>query len=204
MWCLPVQPNRNASAVAADYASRLSRLLAETDWSIVEPLAAALLDCWKNKRQVFWIGNGGSAGNAIHMANDFFYSISKQKGSGIRCHALAANAPILTCLSNDVSYDDVYALQLATMANPGDVLIAFSGSGNSPNILNALTEARLRGVKSFAILGFSGGKAKALADHPLHFAIDDMQISEDLQCIVCHMLTQYLYGVRDTVQGQLA
>jgi D-sedoheptulose 7-phosphate isomerase len=201
MWCSPVPQNKKAGVVAADYAGRLSRILTQTDWSIVEPLGQALLDCWKNKTQVFWIGNGGSAGNAIHMANDFFYSISKQKGSGIRCHALAANAPILTCLSNDVGYDDVYALQLATMANPGDILIAFSGSGNSPNILNALIEARARSVKSFAILGFSGGKAKALADYPLHFAIDDMQISEDLQCIVCHMLTQYLYGVRETVQG---
>ncbi|QIG52101.1 SIS domain-containing protein [Nordella sp. HKS 07] len=196
--------SKNASVVAADYANRLSRLLTDTDWSIVEPLAAALLDCWKNKKQVFWIGNGGSAGNAIHMANDFFYSISKQKGSGIRGHALAANAPIVTCLSNDVSYDDVFAMQLATMANPGDILIAFSGSGNSPNILNALVEARALGVKSFAILGYSGGKAKALADHPLHFAIDDMQISEDVQCIVCHMLTQYLYGLRETVQGPTA
>lgn len=193
--------NKTAAAVAASYASRLSRLLEETDWSIVEPLGQALLDSWKNKTQVFWIGNGGSAGNAIHMANDFFYSISKLKGSGIRCHALAANAPILTCLSNDVSYDDVFALQLATMANPGDVLIAFSGSGNSKNILNALTEARTLGMKSFAVLGFSGGKAKELADHPMHFPIDDMQISEDLQCIVCHMLTQYLFSIRDQVQG---
>jgi D-sedoheptulose 7-phosphate isomerase len=100
-----------------------------------------------------------------------------------------------------VSYDDVFALQLATMANPGDVLIAFSGSGNSQNILNALIEAKARGVKSFAILGFSGGRAKALADHPMHFPIDDMQISEDLQCIVCHMLTQYLFSIRDQVQG---
>jgi D-sedoheptulose 7-phosphate isomerase len=196
-----VLQNKTAAAVAASYASRLSRLLEETDWSIVEPLGQALLGCWKNKTQVFWIGNGGSAGNAIHMANDFFYSISKLKGSGIRCHALAANAPILTCLSNDVSYDDVFALQLATMANPGDVLIAFSGSGNSQNILNALTEARTLGMKSFAVLGFSGGKAKDLADHPMHFPIDDMQISEDLQCIVCHMLTQYLFSIRDHVQG---
>jgi D-sedoheptulose 7-phosphate isomerase len=191
----------SATEVAKSYAARLSRILEETDWSILEPLAAALEDCWKNKRQVFWIGNGGSAGNAIHMANDFFYSVSKHRGSGIRCYALAANAPIVTCLANDISYDDIYAAQLATMADPGDVLIAFSGSGNSPNILNALTEARAKGVKSFAVLGYSGGKAKALADHPLHFAIDDMQISEDLQTIVCHMLTQYLYGKRGAYNG---
>jgi D-sedoheptulose 7-phosphate isomerase len=193
--------SRTAAEVAKSYAARLSKVLSETDWSIIEPLAAALEDCWKNRRQVFWIGNGGSAGNAIHMANDFFYSVSKHRGSGIRCHALAANAPIVTCLANDISYDDIYAAQLATMSDPGDVLIAFSGSGNSPNILNALIEARARGVKSFAVMGYSGGKAKTLADHPLHFAIDDMQVSEDLQTIVCHMLTQYLYGKRDAYNG---
>jgi D-sedoheptulose 7-phosphate isomerase len=196
-----MQQNNSPKAVAEKYATRLGDLLSRTDWSMVEPLGEALLDCWKNKRQVFWIGNGGSAGNAIHMANDFFYSISKLKGSGIRCHALPANAPIMTCLSNDVSFDDVFAMQLSTLADPGDVLIAFSGSGNSPNILNALVEARALNMKSFAVLGFDGGKAKTLADHPLHFAVDDMQISEDLQCIVCHMLTQYLYSVRDSVNG---
>jgi D-sedoheptulose 7-phosphate isomerase len=196
-----MQQNNSPKAVAEKYATRLGDLLSQTDWSMVEPLGEALLDCWKNKRQVFWIGNGGSAGNAIHMANDFFYSISKLKGSGIRCHALPANAPIMTCLSNDVSFDDVFAMQLSTLADPGDVLIAFSGSGNSPNILNALVEARALNMKSFAVLGFDGGKAKTLADHPLHFAVDDMQISEDLQCIVCHMLTQYLYSVRDSVNG---
>ena len=185
--------NSKAGIVAAEYASRLSRILTETDWSIVEPLGQALLDCWKSKAQVFWIGNGGSAGNAIHMANDFFYSISKQKGSGIRCHALAANAPILTCLSNDVGYDDVYALQLATMANPGDILIAFSGSGNSPNILKALEQARKMGIKTYAILGYKGGKAKALADVAIHFVVDDMQISEDVQLVVGHMIMQWLY-----------
>jgi D-sedoheptulose 7-phosphate isomerase len=196
-----MQQNNSPKAVAEKYATRLGDLLSQTDWSMVEPLGEALLDCWKNKRQVFWIGNGGSAGNAIHMANDFFYSISKLKGSGIRCHALPANAPIMTCLSNDVSFDDVFAMQLSTLADPGDVLIAFSGSGNSPNILNALVEARALNMKSFAVLGFDGGRAKALADHPLHFPVDDMQISEDLQCIVCHMLTQYLYSVRDSVNG---
>jgi len=188
-----VPQNSKAGIVAAEYASRLSRILTETDWSIVEPLGQALLDCWKSKAQVFWIGNGGSAGNAIHMANDFFYSISKQKGSGIRCHALAANAPILTCLSNDVGYDDVYALQLATMANPGDILIAFSGSGNSPNILKALEQARKMGIKTYAILGYKGGKAKALADVAIHFVVDDMQISEDVQLVVGHMIMQWLY-----------
>ena len=78
----------------------------------------------------------------------------------------------------------------------GDVLITFSGSGNSPNIVKALEEAKKIGMTSYAVLGYSGGKAKALADVPIHFAIDDMQISEDAQVIIGHMLMQWLYAQR--------
>jgi D-sedoheptulose 7-phosphate isomerase len=187
----------SAEKIAGDYAVRLSRLLTATDWSVIVPLAEELLECWRTGKQVFWVGNGGSAGNATHLANDFLYPISKRRGSGVRVHALTANVSIITCLANDEGYDDVFGMQLSVLANPGDVLIAFSGSGNSPNILRALEEAKAIGMKSFAVLGFSGGKAKALADHPIHFAVDDMQISEDMQLIVGHMVMQYLYANRD-------
>ena len=85
-------------------------------------------------------------------------------------------------------------MQLAVQARKGDVLIALSGSGNSPNIVKALEQAKTMGMRSYAILGYSGGKAKSLADVAIHFAVDDMQISEDLQLIVGHMLMQWLYA----------
>jgi len=175
-----------------DYSARLGALLASTDWSIVEPLGLALKDCLDNGRQVFLAGNGGSAANALHIVNDFFYGIVKGKRPGLKVQALTSNVSLLTCLANDEGYDTIFSLQLATLASEGDVLIVLSGSGNSPNILTVLEKAREMGVKSFAILGYSGGKAKAMADHALHFAVDDMQISEDLQLIVGHMLMQWL------------
>jgi D-sedoheptulose 7-phosphate isomerase len=79
------------------------------------------------------------------------------------------------------------------LANPGDVLVVLSGSGNSPNIVAALEQAKVMKVKSYAILGYTGGRCKELADVPIHFAVDDMQISEDLQLVVGHMLMQWLY-----------
>jgi len=183
----------------ADYSRRLSGLLADYDWTSVEALARELLDCWLTGRQVFFVGNGGSAGNAVHLANDFIYALSKTPGSGIRAHGLAANQSIITCLANDEGYDQIYSLQLAVMARPDDVLIAFSGSGNSPNILKALEEGKRIGMKSYAVLGYSGGKAKDLVDVPIHFAINDMQIAEDAQLIVGHMIMQWLYAQRDLV-----
>jgi D-sedoheptulose 7-phosphate isomerase len=187
-----------------DYSKRLNAAIERFDWSPVERLAYELRDCWQTRRQVFFCGNGGSGGNANHLANDFLYALSKTPGSGLRVHSLSANPSVITCLANDEGYDQVFALQLAVLAHKGDVLITFSGSGNSPNIVKALEEAKKIGMTSYAVLGFSGGKAKALADVPIHFDIDDMQISEDAQMIIGHMLMQWLYAQRGEISPQRA
>src|SRR5882757_6460714 len=189
-----MSPEIPAEIQFADYSSRLQNVLAIADWSGVSLLAHDMLRCWREKRQVFLCGNGGSAGNAIHLANDFLYGVAKKTGAGMRVHALSANAAVLTCLANDVGYERIYAEQLAVHALPGDLLIAFSGSGNSPNIVCAIEQAKSMGVKSYALLGYSGGKCKGLADSAIHFPVDDMQIAEDLQLVVGHMLMQWLYS----------
>ena len=184
----------------ANYAIRLAAALETFDWTPAERLANELLDCWKSGRQVFIAGNGGSAGNANHLANDFIYPVSKRLGSGLRVHALCANPAVLTCLGNDEGYDNVFAYQLAVLANPRDVLIVFSGSGNSGSILRVLDEARRIGLVSYAVLGYCGGKAKSLADVAIHFPVDDMQIAEDTQTILGHMIVQWLYAQRDAIR----
>lgn len=184
------------NAFFAGYAARLGNVLAESDWSPVGSLAQDMQRCWEEGRQVFFCGNGGSAGNAIHLANDFVYGIAKQTGGGMRALALSANPAVITCLANDVGYDRIYAEQLAVQGQSGDLLIALSGSGNSPNIVAVLEQAKVIGVKSYAILGYSGGKCKALADVSIHFPVDDMQLSEDLQLVVGHMLMQWLHANR--------
>ena len=187
---------RQPAQLFEDYSRRLQAVLQSSEWTNVQRLAEELRDCWASGRQVFLCGNGGSAANAIHMANDFLYGVSKVAGSGLRVTALPANSSVLTCLANDVGYDEIFSLQLAVQAQAGDVLIALSGSGNSPNILRALEQARKLKMHTYAILGYSGGKAKAMADVPIHFAIDDMQISEDMQLVVGHMIMQWLYQNR--------
>lgn len=186
-------------AFFADYASRLGAVLASSPWAGVASLAAAMDEAWKQGRQVFFCGNGGSAGNAIHLANDFVYGVAKRTGGGIKALALSANPAVMTCLANDLGYDSIYSEQLAVQGGEGDVLIALSGSGNSPNIVKVLEQARAMRIKSYAILGYSGGKCRELADVPIHFPVNDMQISEDIQLIVGHMLMQYLYARRDEV-----
>jgi D-sedoheptulose 7-phosphate isomerase len=183
------------------YADRLSAVLKSHQWNEITPLAKEVELCWKEGRQVFLCGNGGSAGNAIHLANDYLYGIAKETGKGLKVQALTANSAVITCLANDVGYDAIFSEQLAVLGQPGDLIICLSGSGNSPNILKVLEQAKLMGIKSCAILGFSGGNAKALADISVHFSIDDMQIAEDLQLVVGHMLMQYLYSQKNKIQA---
>lgn len=195
----PVASPKAMSGHFVDYCRRLSATLEAFDWQPVTELADDLLDCARTGRQVFLAGNGGSAGNAVHLANDFLYAWSKQMGRGIRVNALPANSAIMSCLANDEGYDEVFSAQLSIHAEKDDVLLVFSGSGNSRNILRALEEAQRLGMKSFAVLGFDGGKAKAMCDVPIHFAIDDMQIAEDVQLILGHMIVQHLHAHRDSL-----
>jgi len=198
----PAKDLTSAAGWFSGYAERLSRIAAAADTSGIEELAHELLDCWKMDRHVFLCGNGGSGANALHMANDFIYAISKTMGSGLKITALPANTAVITCLANDEGYSEIFSHQLAVLAKPNDVLIVLSGSGNSSNILKALETAKNMKMKSYALLGYSGGKAKSMANVSIHFAVDDMQISEDLQTMVLHSIMQWLAGKSVDVCGR--
>lgn len=180
----------------AEYSARLQATLKGADLSGIEKLAQAMLECWRDGRDLYFCGNGGSAGNAVHLANDLVYGIAKGKGAGMRAHALSANTAILTCLANDLAYSEIFSAQLDVYGRAGDVLVVLSGSGNSPNILRAIERGKAIGMKTFAILGYDGGKALNMVETPIHFAIDDMQIAEDLQLVAGHMVMQWLYRQR--------
>jgi D-sedoheptulose 7-phosphate isomerase len=179
-----------------NYLDKLSDVIKNSDWEKVGTLAHELFDCWKSGGHVYICGNGGSAGNATHLANDFLYGIAKITGQGMRISSLSANPAVITCLGNDTGYENIYSEQLAVLANENDLLIVLSGSGNSKNIINVVHQAKSMNIKSFAILGFTGGEVKNIVDEAIHFEIDDMQISEDLQLIIGHMLMQWLYQNR--------
>lgn len=175
-----------------NYSIRLTASLQLLPSKNIESFFEEVLSVWYKNAQIFICGNGGSGANALHIANDLFYGITKGAGKGIKVHALTANQSIITCLANDISYNEIFSQQLDVLANPGDLLIVLSGSGNSPNILAALEKAKTLNMTSCAILGYSGGAALDLSDIPIHVPVDDMQISEDIQIIVCHALTQWL------------
>ena len=181
---------------ARSYLARLNTIFTPDILERIEEFSKILYDAWVNQRQVFICGNGGSAANALHIANDLHYGIGACGQPpiipGLRVEALPANTAIITCLANDTGYENIYANQLKVRANQDDVLIALSGSGNSANIINAIGVAEDLRMKSVAILAFNGGQCRELADLAIHFRIDDMQIAEDTQLIVGHLCMQWL------------
>ena len=131
----------------------------------------------------------------MHIANDFHYGVgcgTKNETPGIRFIALPSNPSIITCLANDIGYENIYKHQLKVLGEPSDLLIVLSGSGNSKNIIEALNYAREINMRSYAVLAYDGGKCKDLADVPIHFKIDDMQIAEDVQLILFHICMQWI------------
>ena len=185
------------------YTDKLTQALGLLDDWKIQALATALRQAWIAGNSIYICGNGGSAGNAIHLANDFIYGAGLRNGRGLRVEALSANTAVLTCLANDVGYEYIYSEQLKVKGKSGDVLIVLSGSGNSPNVVKALEVAAALEMKTFAILGFDGGDCKKLAQYPMHFEVDDMQIAEDLQLIVGHICMQWLYD-QDLSTNQIA
>jgi D-sedoheptulose 7-phosphate isomerase len=175
-----------------EYLKRIEAILDQFPLESVHHLSLSLQQAWRAENKIFLCGNGGSAGNAIHLANDYIYGIDKKEGIGLQVEALPSNSSILTCLANDEGYETIFSHQLKVKASQGDILIILSGSGNSPNVVSALKVGNDIGMKTYAILGFSGGECKKLAQNSIHFEIDDMQISEDLQLIVGHMSMQWL------------
>ena len=124
-----------------------------------------LKEAWINKRNIYLCGNGGSGANANHIANDLLYGVgfNRETGDyklGMRVESLVSNPGVITCLANDINYENIFAKQIEIKGNVDDLLIVLSGSGNSPNILKAIEVGNQKKLKTFAIVGFDGGKCK--------------------------------------------
>ena len=181
---------------ALNYLDQLNSCFSSAIINQIEILAKDLLAAWVEGRNVYICGNGGSAANAMHLANDFHYGVGAcgpgPKLPGLRVEALPANSGVITCLANDTGYENIYSHQIEVKGRPDDLLIVLSGSGNSANVVKALETSKRMGLRSYAILAFSGGQCLDLCDVPIHFPIEDMQIAEDTQLIVGHLCMQWL------------
>lgn len=143
-------------------------------------------------KNIFIMGNGGSAATASHFVCDFNKGISDKQEKKYRFICLNDNVPSMMAYANDVSYDEVFVGSLKNLFRPGDVVIGISGSGNSENVVRALEYANQHNGITVALTGFDGGKLKRIAEYNVHIPIYDMQVTEDLHMMLDHCMMKIL------------
>ena len=180
---------------AEQYKTELLKTIETIDLDKVEEVIAWFKEARAAGRQIFVCGNGGSASTASHFTCDMVKGASFNRETRFRIMALTDSLPTMTAYSNDVSYDCVFAEQLKNWARPGDVLMAISGSGNSPNVLRAVEYASSIGCKTVGLTGRDGGKLGSMVNLNVHVPVPHMGRIEDGHMIVCHMIAYYFMDV---------
>lgn len=172
----------------SEYKSYTQKALESVDEAEVTAFIDTLFDAYERGVMVFVIGNGGSAANASHLAQDLAKGTcaSMDQERRLRALSLTDNLAFFSALGNDEGYDQVFVQQLRTFCNPGDLLVAISGSGNSPNILRAVEYASNHGLKTIGVTGFSGGKLYDMVHQRVHVPLDDMCTAESVHSVVFH------------------
>jgi D-sedoheptulose 7-phosphate isomerase len=180
---------------AREYVEGLHQCLTSLDLEEVAEVIGYIEDAYDQGKQVLIIGNGGSAGAATHMAADLGKNIlpeGRPDGTRrLRAVSLTDNIAWITALANDLGYEHIFSEQLKNLVQEGDLVIAISGSGKSPNILEGMRAARRAGAKVVALLGFDGGPAKELADAYVLIGAHRYGYVEDLHTMLIHLITSY-------------
>jgi D-sedoheptulose 7-phosphate isomerase len=185
---------------ARPFLERVGQELLRIDPAEVQALADALFECYEHRRFVFLCGNGGSGSNASHFCEDLGKGTLRRadfdddRKKRLRILSLTDNTPYILAWGNDEGFDRVFVEQLKNLASPGDLLIAISGSGNSPNVLRAVEWANRNGLRTFACTGFDGGRLRALAQQGLHVPLADMGIVESIHLTAFHWVVDHLHA----------
>jgi D-sedoheptulose 7-phosphate isomerase len=174
------------------YLEELSATIQKLPLPAIDRLVRVFFEAYERGRTIFLFGNGGSAALASHMACDLGKGTAPAAGKRLRAVALTDNVALITAWANDARYEDIFAEQLENLLHPGDVACAISASGNSPNILAALSFARRAGAATAGITGFQGGKMKSFCDVCVVVPSDNMQIIEDLHVSISHAVFRVL------------
>ena len=183
------------------YANALRIAVSQISSQDIESLCLAIVATADNDRQIFTIGNGGSAAIAEHLCCDWTKGTRSDGHPVISSRALTANNSLYSAIANDYGYEFVFETQLEFFAREGDLLIAISSSGKSANIVNAAVRAKALGVLLVGFTGFSGGKLKDLADVSIHVPVSNYGIVEDAHQAVVHIVAQYIARRRDSASG---
>jgi len=179
---------KNYTSEIKTYYATLTKTIKALNTNELSDAMNAVMRTYERGGTIYTCGNGGSASTASHFANDFNKGVSLHLQKKFKFYCLNDNIATVMAIANDISYDDVFSVQLDGRMTKNDLLIAISGSGNSKNIIKAVEYAKSIGAKVIGISGYDGGKLKQLADYKMHVEINDMQITEDIHMTFDHMI----------------
>ncbi len=171
-----------------EYLSGLNALIDGINAAQIEQMVETLLVAWRGGRRVLMMGNGGSSSSVSHIVNDMQKNIHLEAGRPLRALCLSDCTPLMMAWANDTAWDNIFAPQIECWAEPGDVVIGVSGSGNSMNVINGIMAANKAGATTLGLAGYGGGKLKDAAQHCLVVPCDNMQRIEDVHMIVLHVI----------------
>lgn len=186
-----------------NYISNLQNCLDRLDRNEVDSFIKILLQARDEDRTIFIMGNGGSASTASHFCCDFNKGMSYQQDKKFKLICLNDNVATMLAYANDVDYGNVFIEQLKNFFKPGDVVIGISGSGNSKNVLQAIEYANKNSGITIGLTGYNGGTLKQISKYSVNANIDDMQISEDIHMMLCHMTYSILMNSKNESQKEL-
>lgn len=170
-----------------NYLQLLKNTIDQLDKNEVNKFIELVLEAYRNDRKIYIFGNGGSSLTASHFACDFNKGLSYGSDKRFRVMPLTDNLATIMAYANDVGFDDVFVEQLKNHLEEGDLAIGISGSGNSYNVIKAIEYANSRDNVTIGITGYNGGILKKISRHSVNANINDMQVSEDIHMILCHM-----------------
>ncbi len=176
--------------VVRDHFESVNVALGAVPLEIIERVVDIIVDAQLAKRNLYMVGNGGSASTATHFACDLGKATIVDGRARLRVTSLTDNIALVTAWANDTSYERVFAEQLTNLLNPGDVVIAISASGNSPNILAAIEVARALGAVTVALVGFGGGRLVDMVDVAIHVPVNDYGVTEGCHLVLEHAITE--------------
>jgi D-sedoheptulose 7-phosphate isomerase len=180
------------NSFSLDYISHLKKVLDTFPHETFEDIGRVLLSAYHDEKHIFIMGNGGSGSTASHFACDINKGCCLDLEKKFRVICLNDNIPSILAYANDLSYDKIFVEQIKNFLQSGDVVIGISGSGNSDNVLQAVSYAKDKGARTIGLSGYDGGRLAQIVDISFVAEVNDMQKAEDVHMIVIHILMQYL------------
>ena len=192
----PLNKTLNSKQFYLKYISEKDSLLKNVNFKELDKIIKEIKKTIKNNNVIYSCGNGGSSSLADHLTCDFIKQTNNKTNFKLKSISLASNMSLISAIANDISFDEIFSFQVENLCKKNDILILFSVSGNSKNLVNAIKVAKKKKIKTISFTGFNGGKLSKLSNYNINFPMANYGIVEDCHVTMMHYLSQFLRNTK--------